>query len=267
MHLFGYFGAIIMGMALGLTGSGGSILTVPILVYLFAVAPVTATGYSLFVVGATSFIGFLQYLRQHLVHLKTAFIFSVPSMASVYLTRKWILPAIPDTLFSIGSLIVTKDIALMILFAILMIAASYSMIKKAKKCDEMPPGDKRGFNYPVVLLEGAIVGFFTGLVGAGGGFMIVPALVLFSDIPVRMAIGTSLLIITIKSMTGFLGDISVSEAIDWVFLFEFTGLSVIGILIGNYLSKFIPSDKLKPGFGWFILLMGVFIIAKELIGF
>ena len=263
MEIFGYVLAVIVGISLGLIGSGGSILTVPILVYVMAVNPVLATAYSLFIVGSTALVGGVQSAIQKRVDFKTVLIFGVPSIAAVYATRMWLVPFIPNELFSIGSQMITKSIALMLLFAVVMILASVSMIKpgKHKETDENAP---RVYNYPMILLEGAVVGLLTGLVGAGGGFLIIPALVLLARMPMKLAVGTSLFIIAAKSLIGFIGDLQGSEIIDWKLLGIFTAFSIAGIFIGILLSKKIPGQKLKKGFGWFVLIMGIYIIFKEL---
>ena len=263
MEILGYVLAVIVGISLGLIGSGGSILTVPILVYVMAVNPVLATAYSLFIVGSTALVGGVQSALQKKVDFKTVLIFGIPSIAAVYVTRMWLVPVIPNELFTIGSLVITKSIALMLLFAVVMILASVSMIRpgKHKETDENAP---RVYNYPMILLEGAVVGLLTGLVGAGGGFLIIPALVLLARMPMKLAVGTSLFIIAAKSLIGFIGDLQGSEIIDWKLLGVFTAFSVAGIFIGILLSKKIPGQKLKKGFGWFVLIMGIYIIIKEL---
>lgn len=261
LEILGYVGAIIIGLTLGLIGGGGSILTVPVLVYLSGVTAVTATAYSLFIVGFSSLVGSVTYMRKGLVSFKTALIFGIPSIIAVYITRRYVVPAIPDEVFTLGSLLVTKDILLMLIFAVLMIFASYSMIKGRKETEQEEVEQK--FNYPMIILEGAVVGLLTGLVGAGGGFLIIPALVILSKLPMKMAIGTSLLIISIKSLIGFTGDLATRE-VDWAFLAIFSALAVAGIFLGSYLSNFIPGKKLKPAFGWFVLIMGVYILTKEL---
>ena len=263
MEILGYVLAVIVGISLGLIGSGGSILTVPILVYVIGVNPVLATAYSLFIVGSTALVGGVQSAVQKRVDFKTVLIFGIPSIAAVYATRMWLVPFIPNELFTIGSLVITKSIALMLLFAVVMILASVSMIRPAKnkEPDENAP---RVYNYPMILLEGAVVGLLTGLVGAGGGFLIIPALVLLARMPMKLAVGTSLFIIAAKSLIGFIGDLQGSEIIDWKLLGIFTAFSVAGIFIGILLSKKIPGQKLKKGFGWFVLIMGIYIIVKEL---
>ncbi len=261
VQIFGYSASILIGVSLGLIGGGGSILTLPVLVYLLGFSPVLSTAYSLFIVGTTSFVGSINYMRKGLVNYQAALVFAIPSFISVFLTRKYLVPAIPDSLFTLAGFEVTKNIGIMLFFALVMLAASYSMIMSKKKEDE--ESEKLKFNYPLIGLEGAIVGILTGIVGAGGGFLIIPALVLLARLPMKMAVGTSLLIIAAKSLIGFMGDIS-NTNVNWTFLFQFTSLSVIGIFIGSYLSKFIEGEKLKKSFGWFVLVMGIYIITKEI---
>lgn len=261
--IIGFAAAILIGISLGLIGGGGSILTVPVLVYILGVNPVLATAYSLFVVGSTSLVGAATYMRKGLVNYKTALVFAVPSFIAVFLTRKFLVPALPDPLFTVGEAIITKNIGIMVFFALIMLAASYSMIF-AKKCVDCNEDDSVIFNFPMIALEGSVVGVITGIVGAGGGFLIIPALVLLAKLPIKMAVGTSLLIIAAKSLIGFLGDIS-TQTIDWQMLLIFTGLSIVGIFIGSALSKKINEKILKTGFGWFVLVMGIYIITKELL--
>jgi hypothetical protein len=263
MEIIGYIASLFIGISLGLIGGGGSILTVPVLVYLFNVSPVLATAYSLFIVGATSLVGVFPKYRSHMVNLKTAIIFGIPSIVSVYATRKWLVPAIPEEVFSIGSLVVTKPLLLMLLFAVLMTAASISMIRNKTEESEENNNAPLRFNYPLILIEGLVVGMLTGLVGAGGGFLIIPALVVLSKLPIKQAIGTSLLIIAMKSLFGFIGDLS-HTVIDWPFLLLVTGLAIGGFFLGNVLNKKINAASLKKGFGWFVLVMGVYILIKEL---
>ena len=264
MEILGYFLAALVGVSLGLIGSGGSILTVPVLVYVLGVNPVLATAYSLFIVGSTALVGGVQSALQKKVDFKTVLIFGIPSIAAVYATRMWLVPLIPKELFSIGSLLITKSIALMLLFAVVMILASISMIKSGKKKTEEDVSAPMKYNYPMILLEGAVVGLLTGLVGAGGGFLIIPALVLLAKMPMKLAVGTSLFIIAAKSLIGFIGDLQGSQVIDWKLLGSFTAFAVAGIFVGIFLSKKISGDKLKKAFGWFVLVMGIYIIIKEL---
>lgn len=265
-QLIGLFASLIIGLSLGLIGGGGSILTVPVLVYLFGVEPVLATAYSLFIVGLTSAVGTFPKYKQGLVNVKTGLLFGAPSIAMVFLTRKFIVPAIPTELFTWGNFTLTKGILLMGLFAILMIAASFSMIRESKPtASNYETNSVNSFNYPLILAEGTVVGLLTGLVGAGGGFLIIPALVLLTKLPMKEAVGTSLLIIAAKSLIGFLGDLS-QQKMDWMLLLLVSGMAIIGIFIGNSLSKKIDGQKLKKGFGWFVLAMGIYILLKEGLG-
>ena len=266
MSLFVLFLAVLIGVSLGLIGGGGSILTVPVLVYVAHVSPTLSTAYSLFIVGSTSLVGGFNNMRKQLVHIPTAVIFSIPSFISVYLVRKYMMPAIPDTLFHIGELAITKNIFIMVFFAAIMLFASISMIRNKKAEAENNDVSKITFNYPLIILEGFAVGALTGFVGAGGGFLIIPALVMFAKLPMRLAIGTSLLIIAIKSLIGFTGDMqNFTNQIDWTLLITFTAAAVVGIFLGSYLAKFIKAETLKKGFGWFVLVMAFYILTKELL--
>lgn len=261
MEIIGYLAALLIGLTLGLTGSGGSILTVPILVYLMRLSPIMATSYSLFVVGTTSLVGGFKFYRQGLVNYKTALIFGLPSLVTVYLTRSFLIPAIPDQIFEIGSTVVTKELLLMVLFALLMILASYSMITK-KCCEDWKINQSEKVNYGLIVIEAVMVGLISGMVGAGGGFLIIPVLVIFIRLDMKMAVGTSLFIIAANSLFGFVGDIFLYK-INWVFLVIFSSLSIVGIFIGSAFADKIDSSKLKRGFGWFVLAMGVYILVKE----
>jgi uncharacterized membrane protein YfcA len=332
MLIAGFIAAIVIGFTLGMIGGGGSILTVPVLVYLLHVDPVLATAYSLFVVGISSSVGAFSYMKKGLLNYKTAIIFAVPSFIAVFLTRRFLVPAIPEQLFSIGKLDITtevlfilllivamlavslmslnklfrgskkhirafllvtpaaimvflvrqffipgipenlivignftltRDMGIMLFFALIMLISAFSMIKKDKAFQG--ENERRGimYNYPMIVLEGGVIGTITGIVGAGGGFLIIPALVLLAGLPMKMAIGTSLLIIAVKSLAGFLGDLSNRE-IDWIFLLSFTGMAIIGIFIGTFASKYVNNNKLKKAFGWFVLIMSFYIVLKEL---
>lgn len=256
---FGYLGALAIGLVLGLTGGGGSILTVPVLVYLLGIHPVTATAYSLFIVGTTSAFGTVQNYRKGFVEVKTGLKFALPSLTAIYLTRKFIVPNIPEVLFSIGEISITKNVFIMILFAFIMLMAALSMIRnnKSEKSDVSP-------NPIITIVQIFMVGVIIGLVGAGGGFLIIPALVYLAKLPMKKAVGTSIFIIAINSLIGFTGDIGNID-INWSFLFIFSFISILGIFAGIYLNKFINEKNLKKGFGWFVLTMSILILAKELL--
>lgn len=257
-QILGYLGALVVGLVLGLIGGGGSILTVPLLVYLLGYNPIIATAYSLFVVGTTSLVGTFKKHKEGLVDIKTGLAFSFPSFVAVYLSRRYLVPNIPNNLFSIGNFTFTKEMGIMVFFSIIMFLAAISMIKNTK--EDLLPNVKQA--YYKTFIQGLIIGTITGIIGAGGGFLYVPALVLWANIPMKKAVGTSLIIVTINSLIGFTGDMQTLE-IDWIFLLSFTFISVLGILLGVFLSKFISSKKLKKSFGLFTLIMAVYIIYRE----
>lgn len=265
LELFGYFASALIGISLGLIGGGGSILTVPVLVYLFHTDAVLATSYSLFIVGSTSLVGAIPKFRDGLIDFRTALVFGLPSIVAVYLTRLFLVPAIPAEVTKVGGIVITKSLFMLLLFAVLMVAAAYSMIRSNGKAKPSVPRDQRTYNYPVILLEGVVVGTLTGLVGAGGGFLIIPALVLLSGLPMKEAVGTSLLIIAAKSLFGFVGDLGHYE-LNWNLLLTVTAIAIGGIFIGNMMTKKFEGEKLKKGFGWFVLVTGIYIIIKELMG-
>lgn len=259
MEFFGYVASIFIGLILGLLGGGGSILSIPILVYLFKIEPVQASAYSLFIVGVTSLAGAIPKYRQHLVNVRTGILFGIPSIFSIFCTRKWVLPSIPDIIFTTGDFVFTKRLLVLGLFAVLMILAAVPMIRGRKKFTS----DNTRFRTFLVIIEGSIIGFLTGLVGAGGGFLIIPALVLLTALPFKTAVGTSLFIISINSLLGFVGDLMNFE-MDWPFLLSISGLAIGGIVIGNYFSDRIASSKLKIAFGWVTLFMGCYILFREI---
>lgn len=259
MEILGYVACFFIGVILGVLGGGGSILSIPILVYLFHIDVVMASAYSLFIVGTTSLVGTIPKYRDQLVHVKTGILFGLPSIFTIFITRKWIVPAIPDVIFQTDSFILTKRILILGIFAVLMILASYSMIRERNEFEN----ESQRFRIVLVILEGMIIGFLTGLVGAGGGFLIIPALVLLTGLKFKTAVGTSLFIIAINSLMGFVGDI-LNYQIPWIFLMSITALSIVGILIGNQVSKRVSAGRLRKSFGWFVLFMGCWILVKEL---
>lgn len=259
MEIIGYIASVFIGITLGLLGGGGSILTIPILVYLFHLDAVTATAYSLFIVGSTSLVGVVPKQRKGLVNLRTGFLFGTPSLVSIFATRKWIVPAIPDILLTVHSFVLTKRIFLLGLFAVLMIVTSFSMIGGRKELS----AEEKKIKIPLIIIQGVLIGLLTGLVGAGGGFLIIPALVLLTGLPMKIATGTSLFIIGFNSLFGFMGDV-INLSINWNFLFLITGLAIAGIFIGNWLTAKIHGRHLRKSFGWLTLVMGCWILVKEL---
>ncbi|MEY4603736.1 MAG: hypothetical protein RIT43_1028 [Bacteroidota bacterium] len=258
--------ALLVGLSLGLIGSGGSVLTLPIMVYLLGVSTVLATSYSLFVVGVAAMIGAFQAVRKGNADLKMAVIFGLPSIAGVYVTRAFILPSFPVVLFNLGDFEVKREFFLMILFAFLMLFAAISMIRSGRKSTDAELQGEAKMNYAILLAEGLLVGAITGLVGAGGGFLIIPVLVLMSGMPMKKAVGTSLIIIAAKSAVGFLGDIQSGMQVDLPFLMTFSFATSLGIIFGSILSERISAEKLKSAFGWFVLSFAIFILFKEISG-
>lgn len=260
MEIAGYFAAILIGLSLGLIGGGGSILTVPVLVYMFGLSPEMATSYSLFVVGSTSLAGAAGNYRRGQVNVKAALLFGLTSVITVLAVRRVLLPLIPQHIATVGTLQVTRPLLTMVLFAALMVAASVSMIRGGAPTDETNSGQQ---NATSLALYGIGIGLVTGLLGAGGGFLLIPVLVVLMRLPMKTAVGTSLLIIAMNSLIGFTGDIG-RVAIDWRFLLALSAITISGVLVGGYASRYIAGAKLKKGFGWFVLIMGAYILIKEL---
>ena len=260
MEIIGFILSILIGISLGLIGSGGSILTIPILVYILHVSPSDATTYSLFVVGTSALAGSFNGAKNKLLDYKIALYFGLPSVISIFLMRQFLVPLLPNDLITISNFTLTTDLLIMLVFSVLMILASFSMIQKRK----MTENDSSEINHNNLILKGVFVGLLTGFVGVGGGFLIIPALLFTAKLPMKKAVATSLIIIFFNSLIGFLGSIT-STKIEWNFLLLFTAFAVIGIFIGMFLSKKIANEKLKPLFGWFVLLTGIYIIIKEVI--
>jgi uncharacterized membrane protein YfcA len=259
-NLAGYIASGLIGISLGLIGGGGSIITIPVLVYLFHIEPTLATAYSLFIVGTTSLVGGVRSAFDKTVNFKSASLLAAPSTIAVYLTRHYVLPLIPDILLTVNDFTVTRDVALMLFFAVIMIIAAVRMIRDKQKEEGVATAPR---HFMSIIFVGLLVGIVTGIVGAPGGFLIIPALVLLVGLPMKQAVGTSLIIIAISSLIGFVGDFSLVREINFPFLLAVSVLAIGGVFFGNYLSRFIKGKSLKSGFGWFALAMAVFIIVKE----
>lgn len=264
LEVFGYISALVIGISLGLIGGGGSILAVPVLAYLFMLDEKAATAYSLFVVGMSSLVGGLQQHRKGYVDWRTVIIFGIPSVLGVWLVRYFVIPALPHILFTSGEFEFTRRMAMFGLFSILMIPAAISMLRSKKEISVTDAGEVK-YNYPLIVIEGLVVGGITGMIGAGGGFLIIPALVILAKVEMKTAIGTSLVIIAFKSVLGFLLGDALTMEIDWVFLLTITATAIIGIFIGSYISTYFDGNKLKKGFGYFVLIMAAFIFYMEFI--
>jgi uncharacterized membrane protein YfcA len=262
MEIIGYILSALIGLSLGLTGGGGSILTVPVLVYVFGVPPMLSIAYSLFIVGTTSLVGAYTNYRKNLISIKTAILLGSASIIAVVITRKYILPIIPYNLFSIGRIVVNKEELSMILFSILMLLTSITTLTGSRKIKVSP--SLNGNNHTGKLIgNGVIVGVVTGLLGAGGGFLLIPVLMNFLKMPIKVAIGTSLLIIGMNSMVGFISDIGLHD-MDWRLVIVISGISIIGVVVGSVLARRISGENLKLGFGWFVLVMGIYIFSREI---
>jgi hypothetical protein len=251
-----------MGAVLSLLGAGGSILIMPILVYLFTIPAVEATSYSLLLVGLTALIGSIVYFRQGMIDLRIAIIFGIPSIIGVLLARNYLLPAIPDQLnFGIP---ITKDFIIMFVFSVLMIFAATMMIRQNDKEKKQKTFFLK--NNPTLMIgEGIIVGFVTGFVGAGGGFLIVPTLILLAGLKIKIAIGTSLMIIAFKSIIGFGGDLFGGFQTNWTLVIYFMIVTSLGVFFGRFFSKKLSGDQLKKYFGIIVLVIGFYILVEQVI--
>lgn len=260
MELIGYFAALLMGLSLGLIGGGGSILTVPILVYLFSQDPLVATTGSLFVVGSTALLGAIMNVRKKMVDMKTGLLFALPSFVGVFVARRFILPNLPDILFAQNGFVLTKALLIMSAFAILMVLASRAMIRSGNS--QINESNKQA-SITVISVNGFLVGLTTGFVGAGGGFLIIPALVILLKLPMKKAVGTSLAIIAANSLFGFAIS-SNTKDLNWHILLIITVLGAIGIFVGQAKAASINEKTLKRGFGYFVLVIGSLVLIDQL---
>lgn len=257
-EMIGYVSAAFIGLSLGLIGGGGSILTVPVMVYLFGLQPLTAISYSLFVVGTTSFVGAYTHYRKKLIHLPAALYFGAASIVTVFAIRRFVIPLIPEHLLNIGEFSLSFSFVTMVFFAVLMLVAALSMIRGRK------PKERGQHSSSELVFYGVAIGLVTGFLGAGGGFLLIPALVLILGLEMKTAVGTSLMIIAANSFVGFLGDVG-QYAIEWPFLLLITAIAVVGIFLGTWLGNYLHGAHLKKGFGWFVLAMAIFILVKEVL--
>lgn len=262
MVIAGYSLALLMGLTLGVIGGGGSILTLPILVYLLGVPPVEATAYSLLVVGLTGLVGAWRYHLQQLINFRVGLVFAIPSVLGVWLARAFALPLMPEVLLTADTFTLTKDAFVMLLFAALMIVVAVFMLRKKPLVDHggAPATPRKG----LIALEGFGVGAITGIVGAGGGFLIVPALVFFANLPMRQAVATSLAIIAAKSLLGFTGDLMAGFTPAPALTILFTGLTIAGMIVGIQVARKATDSHLKAAFGGIVLLLGLAIMADQI---
>lgn len=260
MELLGYIAAAFIGVSLGLIGAGGSILTVPVIVFLFGVPQIVSTSYSLFIVGITSMISaIIKYISGD-IDLKTAFTFGFISTFVVMMIRKFLIPMIPADLYHIGGIQITYNWVSMVMFSILMLLAAVSMIKQNTDTGDAKPVEKQ--STVNLMLCAVLVGIVTGILGAGGGFIIIPALVMYLNLDIKKAVGTSLAIIALNALTGFTMDVA-RQPVNWSFLLLITAIAVGGSLVGSAISKRIEAGRLKTAFGWFVMALGVIILIKN----
>ncbi len=260
LHILGYLGAVGTGLVLGMLGGGGALLSIPVLVYLFHIEPALATSYSLSLIGLTAISGAYQNIRKKLVDYNAALYYGIPSVISVYVVRRWVMPNLPKVIFTFNGYAIDKNLFILIALVIVMVLAAYKMINSNNSEGE----ERRPVNHFQLAFFAVLIGGFMGLVGAGGGFLMVPALIYFANVDTKKAIGTSLLLVAVNSFIGFLGDMRSHVQIDWPFFFTFLFFSITGVFIGHYLAYYIHNNKLKKAFGWFILATAVFIVVKEL---
>ncbi|MGV0838373.1 sulfite exporter TauE/SafE family protein [Mycolicibacterium thermoresistibile] len=239
--------AVLVGVALGLLGGGGSILTVPLLAYVAGMDAKQAIATSLLVVGVTSAVGAISHARAGRVQWRTGLTFGAASMVGAY-AGGVLARFLPGTMLLIG-------------FAVMMIATAVAMLRGGKNAAATARAG--GLPLPKVLTEGVVVGLVTGLVGAGGGFLVVPALALLGGLPMPVAVGTSLIVIAMKSFAGLAGYLS-STAIDWTVALWVTAAAVVGALVGARLTALVKPDSLRKVFGWFVLAMSSVILAQEI---
>lgn len=257
--IIGLVAFFIMGLTLGVIGGGGSILTVPILVYIFGMNAQEATGSSLFIVGATALVGAVISFYKKEIQLLQSLPFAVPSVFGVFVARTLLLPFMPDPTLNLEFLVLSKDMFLMICFSILMLTASYKMIRSSPI-----RGLPQGATLTAVIFKGFSVGAITGFVGAGGGFLIIPALIFLLQLSMRQAVATSLMVIAINSAMGFLGDLLIHPDKQWSILLTSVVAAVFGLLLGRRMAPSFSEKTLKRAFGWFVLLLGSFILIEQL---
>lgn len=260
LEYLGYFLSILIGISLSLVGSGGSILCIPILVYLFKIPPELATSYSLFIVGISSFFGSCKNCKSGNINFKTALLFGIPSIITLLIVRKFVYPIVPNTIGSINGILVSKNTLIMFILAILMMLSSLSMLYK----EEQKEIEAQKPNFVLLIIGGIFIGILTGFLGAGGGFLIIPALMYFANLKMTEAVGTSLFIILLNSIIGFTGDFLNGITLDYTLLISITIISILGMFVGFFLSKKIDGKSLKPAFGWFLMVFSFYIIIKEL---
>lgn len=262
-EILGYFLILIVGITLGMMGSGGSILTVPTLVYTLGIAPSDATTYSLFLIGMTSIFASYTKFKNKEIDFGLVLRFGLPSMVSIFLTRSFILPLIPEFIEIPFLGEISTDTLLMMLFSVVMVAAGWNMMRKKSDNEVVDEMKKSNGSLGLILLAISI-GFLSGILGAGGGFLIIPSLMIFAKVSLRKAIAASIVIVMLNSLIGFAGDYQQFSTLNYQILGFLLIFSVVGVFLGNYWGKKIQTQTLQRGFGYFVLALGFLLFFIEM---
>lgn len=259
LEILGYIAAVVMGAVFGVIGSGASVLTMPILVYLMGFPPVIATAYSLVLVGTSAALGSIHYYRQGFIDASAVLFFGGPSILTAYLTRAWLMPILPNPILN-SPIYISKNILIMAVFCILLAIAGSMLL-----WNDRVRAPKKKVYHPMgwIFLEGSVIGCITALVGAGGGFLIIPALVLFLGLPMKKAIGTSLLIIALKSLIGFLGDVQNGITLKEHVVLLLITATLIGMWAATQVAHLFDGEKLQRVFAYGLLILAAAIFIKE----
>jgi uncharacterized membrane protein YfcA len=258
-HILGYLGALLTGLVLGLLGGGGAAVSIPILVYAFGVPASVATGYSLLIVAFTALLGTVQNIRLKLVRYSALIKCGLPALISIYIMRRFLIHSIPNVFFTVHGFVMTKNSFILLLLAFFMVLVARNMIVAAKpKTDEPKPAP-----YLLILIQSILIGLFTGLVGAGGGFLLIPLILSAEPMEFRNATATSLTLVTLNSFIGFLGDMQSNSQMDRTFLLAFMGCSIVGVLTGITIATRIDNKKLRLVFGYTMMVIAIYIIIRE----
>lgn len=259
-EIIGYIGALLTGLILGILGGGGAIFSVPVLVYIFHVKATEATAYSMFIVAVAALIGAVQNIRKKMVDWSAVAWYGLPSLITVFITRKFIIHAIPENLFTVGSYTFTKHVGILLLLSFFMVMIGYKMTRT----EPIKGEGERGVNHTKLIMYAMGIGLFLGIVGAGGGFLMIPALIHFANLDIKKAVGTSLVLVSANAAIGFLGDATTNTNLNWPLLISFSGIAIAGVIIGTYYAHKINPAKLRMGFGYFMIITAVFIFVKEI---
>lgn len=260
LYILGAFLFVLIGVILSLLGSGGALLTIPVLVYIFDVDPYWATSYSMFIMGVSNWAATIDNIKKNLIYYKIGLCFAIPGLLVTFIIRRFILPIVPDVLFESDVLSFTKGSAIMLSFAILMF---YTAIKTFRRKNTIEYS-RIEFSPVINILQGAAIGLVTGFAGAGGGFLIVPALLFTVKMPMKEAAATSLFIISITTFLGFFGDFNPAIEMDWTLIIFCTAFSILGILITSFIKDTFSNKFLKTSFGYFILGLSLLVFYIEI---